>query len=293
MRVFHTLVLSFAASWSLFGSVASAAVPGAIEVVCDVNRTSFKAESKDETDVTFRIWDAEIGGSQVGLDYVVDMDELIVEKIKPDKFSSVKRRPYQRIVAVLGDDLSPAVVSSGSGELWLEVVVGNLTMTCAEGLAALPFSAPTARRRLHSVPFSREADTGGSGAVPAGAILLWDGGSCPSGFTRVSAYDDLFLVASATAGATGGSDAHDHGAATGSHALTTSEMPSHSHSSFIPVRDGLSGGNSDFLAGNGSGSYYPRTVATNSNGGGAGHDHGISSADSRPAYKTIVLCRKD
>ena len=116
------------------------------------------------------------------------------------------------------------------------------------------------------------------GALPADAIILWDvSDTCPDDFTRIGAYDDRFLVAAATAGTEGGADNHAHGAGnfTG---------PAHRHNlepwngSFAPVDD--NSGGSDFNA------------RTNLAGGGT--VIGTSdNADSRPAFRTILLCRRD
>ncbi len=123
--------------------------------------------------------------------------------------------------------------------------------------------------------------------VPPGGIILWDGAACPAGYTRNSAYDDRFLVASSIPGTPGGNNTHDHGGQTGSHALTINEIPPHSH--------GLRGHSS---AGGQGPNWFPNTsdgvyTTTESAGGGAGHTHTLAPADSRPAFKTILLCQKD
>ena len=136
--------------------------------------------------------------------------------------------------------------------------------------------------------------TGGGGSVPTGAIILWEGPDCPLGFSSVTAYNDKFLVGSGTPGVEDGTNTHDHGGATGAHALTIAEIPPHRHdvatsaggSLVVPEclksNDGCNQGNEDL-----------RNTEMLDTGGGQGHTHGISSADSRPAFRTIKLCRKD
>jgi len=47
------------------------------------------------------------------------------------------------------------------------------------------------------------------GSLPSGAIMAFDT-SCPSGWTRVSAFDGLYLRGASTYGGTGGGSSHSH-----------------------------------------------------------------------------------
>lgn len=76
-------------------------------------------------------------------------------------------------------------------------------------------------------------------------------------------------------GASGGSDTHDHGAATGSHVLTADEMPTHSHG----LKVGGSGSTQALVDTGGSGT----DANTGSVGGGSGHTHTVSSVSNIPA----------
>lgn len=48
-----------------------------------------------------------------------------------------------------------------------------------------------------------------SGTLPSGIILAFDA-TCPSGWTRVSAFDGLYLRGASTYGGTGGGSSHSH-----------------------------------------------------------------------------------
>lgn len=102
-----------------------------------------------------------------------------------------------------------------------------------------------------------------------------------------------------TAGATGGSETHNHGGNTGGHALTTNEMPSHRHG--VDVKPNSSENNAYGLtpaAGfkgrvmvtpNGS---YSGTIDTDYAGGGASHSHTISSANNMPPYLAVYIWQR-
>ncbi len=129
--------------------------------------------------------------------------------------------------------------------------------------------------------------------LPTGMIMLWSGSVAliPSGYVICDGSNgtpDLrnrFVVGAgstyavaATGGATSvASDsqgAHTHTGATGSHVLTESQMPAHTHT--YGMGGGVGGGNypdMDPLDGN-----TPQlTQTTSSTGGGTGHTHTISS----------------
>ena len=181
------------------------------------------------------------------------------------------------------------------------------------------------RQRITSVPLAIRAETAevvktsgltddANRLVPSGAIILWDGGSCPAGYSRLASYDDKFLVAASTAGTTGGSNTHDHGAITGSTALTVTQLPSHTHSTpahthniatyagnydqygvaagqMISYQNGQVAFRAAVSTGNPPGTPDGGGI-TGATGDNAGHTHTIAPADSRPTFKTILLCKK-
>ena len=140
---------------------------------------------------------------------------------------------------------------------------------------------------------------GGALLVPAGAIILWDGAGCPTGWTLLTSYDDKFLIGSGTAGTTGG----DNNSKTP--AGTNAAETSHTHSTTV-ARDNWGGAD----AGSSSG-RLTTTLATAeavldaatadrsfTSGGGASHNHAFTGtadtgSNNRPAFKTIKLCKKD
>lgn len=156
------------------------------------------------------------------------------------------------------------------------------------------------RQQITSVPLALRAKTAevvktsgitddSNRLIPTGAIILWNSGSCPAGYTRLSAYDGKFLVGSATSGSSGGSNTHMHSA--GSYA-----GPVHTHS--VPHNGWTSNGSGtdmSVLAMGKNGEAYARPTTSNVSGpSGAGPVSGTSAlADSRPEFMTILLCQKD
>lgn len=159
MRSTSAILLVFLLASSL-SAPADAAVPGGIEITCDVDRRAFRSAASGASTVTFRLHDSESGGSQVGPDYVVSMADLIVEKVKAEsRYDNVKRRPYGRVEATIGSDASPVDLDSSTGEMWLDITVGTTTLTCDEGKrVAVPPIAPPARKRMQAVAFARRAN---------------------------------------------------------------------------------------------------------------------------------------
>jgi hypothetical protein len=149
------------------------------------------------------------------------------------------------------------------------------------------------RQAITSVGYAIHAETAerfleGS-VVPQGAIILWTGSSCPTGYSRVSALDGKFVVGGSTYNPNaGGSNTQTH------------SIPNHSHS--FSVNSGMSTSPGYYNAWNappGTGPNRGQTAAENSQ-----HTHTISgttsswsgttgSADNRPEFATVIFCQKD
>ncbi len=237
----------------------------------------------------FRLYDAETGGTKLWEETQANVP------LKNGYFS------------VLLGQVTPMTSMDWSKPCWLSVQVNTQ-----------PELAP--RQQITSVPLAMRAETAEvvktSGLtddtnqlVPSGAIILWEGASCPAGYTRLSTYDDRFLVASSTAGTTGGSNTHDHGGATGSYTLTVADIPAHTHSTpahthTLSARNSGRGGTvvlsplavtspiDTIQSGNPPGTAEGGGIS-GATGGDGGHTHTIAPADSRPAFRTVLLCKKD
>ncbi len=225
--------------------------------------------------LTFRLYDAETGGT------------IVWQEVQPDvplnkgHFSVLLGQ-----VTVLTLDWSQPV--------WLTTQLGtDPELLPRQRITSVPLAIQAERAETSEVAqqlsspitTSTIADDANK-LVPSGAIILWEDVSCPAGYTQLITYDDKFLMVSSTAGTTGGSDTHTHGGSTGTHALTISEIPAHTHGIRGHWNAGGQGPNFFVNTGDGVG------VSTENAGGGAGHSHNISSTDHRPSFKTVVLCKK-
>ena len=147
-------------------------------------------------------------------------------------------------------------------------------------------------------------------SLPSGSIILWDGSGCPTGYTRVSAIDNKFLVSDTTYNASpGGADtititgsiaagggashtyAHDHD--------LNSDSTFSDGSNLAKIRTSTSS-DGVLFEGSSSGSGSPiRLNQTNtpsqSPTAEATHTHTLSmnSHDNRPAFATVLLCKRN
>lgn len=185
-------------------------------------------------------------------------------------------------------------------------------VTQALGDVAAEGSATTISRsdHRHGMPAQPAGED-----IPTGAIILWTGSGCPSGYTRVTALDNKFLVSSSSYNSTGGADtlnptgtigsdgAHSHGSVSHSHSLNTgSSFGSTSHcsvsSTISPGGDHNAGFQGESGVG-GSPTGDQKSSASNSASvsfdSQGSHDHSLSvnSIENRPAFSTILLCKKN
>ncbi len=124
----------------------------------------------------------------------------------------------------------------------------------------------------------------------SGLIGMFDA-ACPSGWTRVSAFDGKFLVGSATYGTTGGSDSHSHTDATGhAHSLA------HTHEAGTFASWGLSPGAEQSYSGANTGTSIDHThTASGASAAGTGGNSqvALASNDGKPTYIEVIFCKKD
>ncbi len=125
-------------------------------------------------------------------------------------------------------------------------------------------------------------------SLASGDYLLTSRTGAISGFSeQVTSFAGKYMRIGATAETTGGNATHTHGGNTGSHVLTTGEMPAHSHT--------MTGGR-DFNVGDiVTVGFNAQTTSDNtgSTGGGGGHAHTISSADNDPVFVDVRMYKKD
>jgi hypothetical protein len=183
---------------------------------------------------------------------------------------------------VTAEKLNADVVRSGYG--LVQHTDGSLYVDLSDTYPGLELTDGGLRAKVYGV---LRRTSNGVEWGRSGDMLLSSNGTTPDGFTDVSnTYGNRFIRISPSGLATGGSDSHTHGGATGSHTLTTNEIPAHSHDVYYNA----SGGSQTCLTYN-----APATrgnFATSSVGGGAGHTHTIATADNIPAYVSLYMYQK-
>jgi len=165
--------------------------------------------------------------------------------------------------------------------------------------------------------------------IPSGMIGMFDA-SCPSGWTRVSAWDAKFIRGAASYGGTGGSDTHTHAGPSHTHGIVahghaasahTHTGPSHTHAQNSGgdedeynqteiIADNLIGyimrtyvsGGSETIKKIGSGAAAGGTGASGSHtadvdnaaAATSGAETGTSGTGSTwPAYANVIFCKKN
>jgi hypothetical protein len=151
----------------------------------------------------------------------------------------------------------------------------------------------------------------GGGDIPAGTVMLFYQNAAPTGWTIVTSQNNKALrVVSSAGGVAGGTTSFSSvftnqtvttsisvSGTTGATTLSTSQIPSHNHSTFV------SGGSFPGLdrldAPTGFGDFS--TIGTSSTGGGGSHTHSFSGSGSGTSsvvtlnvqYIDIILCSKN
>ena len=132
-------------------------------------------------------------------------------------------------------------------------------------------------------------------AFPSGTRMLFQQTAAPTGWTKDTSHNDKALrIVSGTAGSGGtnglstldatavGTINSSIAGSTASHTLTTSQIPSHTHSGNVNLRTNWEAGSSNLSpVGTGdaryNGSASSPSFTTNATGGGGGHSHGVGS----------------
>jgi len=166
----------------------------------------------------------------------------------------------------------------------------NLTALPAAQLTGTVPTATLGSGTANSSTFLRGDQTWAApvGTVPSGLIAIFI--TCPSGWTRITQFDDRFLMGAAVAnfGPVGGAATHSHVIdAVGSHTHSFSDTSStESSNSNIEKGDGTNGVSSRPNAGHTHG-------VSGTTGSGGGHTHTEQVASSLPPYCHVVFCMKD
>jgi hypothetical protein len=158
--------------------------------------------------------------------------------------------------------------------------------------ASVGISAFSATGTPSSSTFLRGDNTwaaaGGGTVIPAGTVMLFYQAAAPTGFTQVTTQNNKALrVVSGTGGGTGGSVAFTTAFAAnavGATTITTSTMPSHSHTTGA----GFANCGAPFL---GSTSSSSSNISSGSTGGDGSHTHSFQSLAVQ--YIDIILASKN
>lgn len=119
----------------------------------------------------------------------------------------------------------------------------------------------------------------GAGGLPAGAIILIISGSCPAGFTEVSALAGKFVLGTTNGagdiGTTGGSD-------------TITSVINHTHTFSTVLRTATTGSDTTYVTEASDTSSTKDSVKATDNPAG-----GVASIDNRPAFVKVIFCSAD
>jgi hypothetical protein len=221
---------------------------------------------------------------------------------------------------------STIVARDGSGDFSAGTITANLTGNASGSSGSCTGNAATATKwattrtiTLSGDVTSSATNIDGSGNVtiattlaasgtPSGTKMLFQQTAAPTGWTKDTTHNDKAIrIVNGTVG-TGGSSAFSTALATptvtgtisgstGSHTLSTSQMPSHSHSINLANNGfpGTSGLNRTDLP---DGSYQS-VVSTNATGGGGSHNHSLAATFSGGTaainvnYVDVIIATKD
>lgn len=176
-------------------------------------------------------------------------------------------------------DIAKCVVNSGAmADLNAAIAALQADMTAAESdIADLVSDLATANATLAQRP-----------RMDVGTKVPFFQAVAPTGWTQDTSVNDKVLRVVDSTGAGSGGSWTISGISVDGHALTSSEMPSHTHG-LRGFGSFQSGGSKFGIEGGGP----PDDTATNSTGSGSAHTHGLTIGSSwRPAYIDVIVCTR-
>lgn len=127
-----------------------------------------------------------------------------------------------------------------------------------------------------------------------GDKILSSNVTTPTGWTDISTtYSNYFIrISSGTPLTTGGTDSHSHGATTGAHILTVSELPNLNFS--LPARN-ANGWDlaANFVQGSNDSGGSGTITGSTSNGGAGSHSHTVATDSNIPVYVQMKMYSKN
>lgn len=213
-------------------------------------------------------------------------------------------------------EVVPGVVMEAANKLQEIADLGGAAQTTARGNLALGTISTAAAGDYHALgnPVLLPADPvealqaatkqfaeaqGGGLALAAGDQILWAGdGAIPTGYTLQSITNRLVMIvnsAGLTKG-TGGDWDNSTGLNISNHTLSVNEIPTHEHDVDVTVNNVIPGADGANVPAHlvNAGGGASRVFTSTSKGGGAGHDHNITSGDSwRPRHQDLAIIQKN
>ena len=221
---------------------------------------------------------------------------------------------YQSAIIVVGVSISTAAtltanitysIPSGVGGTWniFNNTTGAFTITFANAGGGATFAIPQGEKRIIYSDGTniRESVTLPTVPVPfaSGTAMLFVQTSAPTGWTKSTTHDNKALRVVSGAASSGGSVAFTTAFAlqsvagtVGNTTLTTSQIPSHYHTT-ISETFNVSGGGATVISN--IGNLGSRTGFTQNEGGGGSHTHTFTGTAINLAvqYVDVIICVKD
>lgn len=193
-----------------------------------------------------------------------------------------------RFQVSLPDDCTKAVRANGN--LWVETSVDGISLG-RTSLGAVPYA-------VSAESADRATGTLAQQVVPAGAVMAFDLDACPAGWTALASAKGRAIVGTTTGLARGALVGND------SLALSTAQIPAHSHKITDPGHAHSPPGTNFIIAGGGNpsvkiatdgGSFNPAATTANATTGITGTDAagGGEPFDNRQASLALLYCKKN